>query len=245
MKKKTLFEYCISKLDLSPSAQYIILDFGCGAGDLLGLVSENIGAGSSLVGIDSQAALIREANNRYPKIHFFCDKFAEKLCFRDASLDIIMTVDAIECIGAREVLVSEFHRILKPGGKVLAAHWDWDTMLYGVENADVARKAIAAFSGWKQPWMDNSDGQMGRKLWGLFEESRKFRGKPDSFNLLETSYEPGKYGYDRMQEIAKLIDTGGITKEEYEKLQDELIKGNQKGRYFFSLTSFIYYGEKV
>ncbi len=241
--KKSLFEYCVSKLNLSSSAQYSILDFGCGAGDLLGLISRNVGAGSNLLGIDGNEQFIKEANKRYPNIKFGCEKFDCKLSQPDASFDLIVTIDVIECISNKKALIDEFHRLLKPGGKVLAAHWDWDTMLYDVESKDIARKAISAFSNWKQPWMDDCDSQMGRKLWGFFEGSRKFRGKPDSFNLIETCYEPGKYGFDRMQDIAKLIDKGRISTVEYERLHCELIENNAKGQYFFCVTSFIYCGE--
>ena len=158
---------------------------------------------------------------------------------------MIVTIDVLECIGDKDALLNEFHRILKPGGKLLAAHWDWDTMIYSAQEIEIARKAVSTFSDWKQPWMDNCDGQMGRKLWGLFEGSRKFRGKPGSFTLIETKYEKGTYGFDRMQDIAKMIEKGRITKEEQEKLHCDLVKRNARGQYFYSVTSFIYYGEKA
>ena len=214
-------------------------------GDFLGLVSQNVSAKSKLFGVDANERFTSEANNRYPSINFACERFDGRLDLPDTSFDMIVTIDVLECICDKEALLGEFHRILKPHGKVLAAHWDWDTMAYSAKCKDVARKAVSAFSDWKQPWMDNCDGQMGRKLWGLFEGSRKFRGKPDSFNLIETTYETGKYGFDRMQDIAKLAGKGRISREEYEKLHSELIENNAKGQYFFCLTSFIYDAEKA
>jgi len=243
--KKPLFEYALSKLDISQEEVYAILDFGCGNGDFLGALSKRVNAESKLVGIDAMERFIQEANSRYPGISFICRKFDGKLDFPDASFDIIVTIDVVECIGDKAALVNEFHRILKPRGKILAAHWDWDTMVYGSDNKEIARKAISSFSDWKQPWMDNCDGQMGRKLWGLFEGSGKFRGIPASFNLMETIYEKGKYGFDRMQDIAMIADKSGITKAEYEKLHSELIEKNARGQYFYSVTSFIYCGEKI
>ena len=243
--KKPLFEYVLSQLHLSQHGVYAILDFGCGMGDLLGLVSKTVNAKSKLLGIDAAEQAVNAANDRYPNINFVCQKFDGNLDLPDASFDIIVTIDVIECIGDKRALINEFHRVLKPRGKVLAAHWDWDTMVYRSDNKEIARKAIVAFSDWKQPWMDNCDGQMGRKLWGLFEGSKKFQGRPDSFNLIETTYEKGKYGFDRMQDIAKIADKSRISKEEYEKLHSELIENSAKGQYFHSMTSFIYYGEKV
>lgn len=243
--KKNLFAYIISTLNLSPNAAYSLLDFGCGTGDFLGLISKDIGSDSLLLGIDSAEPSIKKASEKYPSINFLCKKFGDKLDLPDSSFDIIVTIDVIECISNRKALINEFHRILKPGGKVLAAHWDWDSMLYNAGNKVIIRKAISAFSEWKQPWMENCDSQMGRKLWGLFEASGKFRGKPDSFNLIETAYEPGKYGFDRMQDISKLIDKGGISKVEYATLHRELVEQNNTGTFFYCVTSFLYCGERL
>jgi ubiquinone/menaquinone biosynthesis C-methylase UbiE len=243
--KKPLFDYVLSKLNLSAGAAFTILDFGCGMGDFLGIISKAVTTESKLLGIDASMQFIEAANIRYPGISFICNKFNDKLDLPDASLDLIVTIDVIECISDKDALLNEFHRILKPRGKLLAVHWDWDTMIYSVEEKENARKAVFAFSDWKQPWMDNCDGQMGRKLWGLFEGSKKFQGKPDSFTLIETKYEKGKYGFDRMQDIAKIVDKSRITKEEQEKLHLTLINNNVNGQYFFSVTSFIYYGVKV
>ncbi len=245
MIKKPVFDYLLSKLNLSASDPASILDFGCGMGDFLGLVSKEVSTESKLLGIDASTQFIEAAINRYPGISFLCNKFDGTLNLPDASFDLIVTIDVLECISDKSALLNEFHRVLKPRGKFLAAHWDWDTMIYSVDEKDIARKAVSAFSDWKQPWMDNCDGQMGRKLWGLFESSKKFRGKPDSFTLIETTYEKGKYGFDTMQDIAKIADKGVITKEEQLKLHLNLINKNMDGKYFFSVTSFIYSGVKV
>jgi len=74
---------------------------------------------------------------------------------------------------------------------------------------------MIAYSDWKRPWMDECDGQMGRKLWRLFEGSGKFKGKPDAFSLLETTYEEGRYGFERLQDLVSVVDKGPLNKEEY------------------------------
>jgi ubiquinone/menaquinone biosynthesis C-methylase UbiE len=214
-------------------------------GDFLGFISKRVNAESKLLGIDAAEQAIKAANDRFPNIHFVCNKFDGKLDLPSDSFDIIVTIDVIECISDKNALLNEFHRVLKPRGKVLAAHWDWDTMVYRSDNKEIVRKATSSFSDWKQPWMDICDGQMGRKLWGLFEGSKKFRGKPASFNLIETTYAKGKYGFDRMQDIATISDKCMIEKDEYKKLHNEFVKNEVKGQYFFSVTSFLYCGVKV
>lgn len=124
-------------------------------------------------------------------------------------------------------------------------HWDWDTQTYNIPTRELARKAVTAFSDWKQPWMDEADGQMGRKLWGLFEGSGKFHGSPDAFCLIETEYEPGRYGYDRVQDLAGAVENGWLDEREYSQFRRELSTITERKEYSYSVTSFIYHGRRA
>lgn len=243
--KIPLFEKAMSILDLAPDTDYQVLDFGCGQGEFLHALSGRIGPGSRLVGYDAMEKSIAIAQARYPNAEFICERFAEELPFSDASFDVFVTIDTLECIKNKQALLSEIHRILKPGGKILAMHWDWDTQTYNIPTRELARKAVKAFSDWKQPWMDEADGQMGRKLWGLFEGSGKFHGSPDAFCLIETEYEPGRYGYDRVQDLAGAVGNGWLDEREYNQFRRELSAITEGKEYFYSVTSFIYHGRRA
>lgn len=243
--KTLLFEKAIGILNLALDIDYQVLDFGCGKGELLGALSGRIGAKSRLVGYDAMEKSIAIARARYPNAEFICERFAEELPFTDGSFDVFVTIDTLECIKNKEVLLAEIHRVLKPGGEVLAMHWDWDTQTYNIPTRELGRKAVQAFSDWKQPWMDEADGQMGRKLWGLFEGSGKFHGSPDAFCLIETEYEAGQYGYDRVQDLSRLVENGEFDEVEYLQFRRELSESRQKGEYFYSVTSFIYHGRRA
>lgn len=243
--KTALFKKAVNLLKLDTGIDYHVLDFGCGKGELLGLLSRSVGASSRLVGYDAMESSIARARANYPGVEFTCDRFVSDLPFADASFDLVVTIDTLECLTNKEALVKEIHRIMKPGGCVLAMHWDWDTQLYNIPSRGLARKAASAFSDWKQPWMDASDGRMGRQLWGLFEGGGRFHGIVDSFCLIETDYEVGKYGYDRAQDLAAVVEAGGFEKGDYEQFCRELSESCQRGDYFYSLTSFSYYGQRI
>ena len=147
------------------------------------------------------------------------------------------------CILDKTALVNEIHRVLKPGGKTLFAHWDWDTQVYNSSNKSIIRKFVAAFSDWQQDWMEASDGQMGRRLWGLFEGSGKFKGDIASFTLLETEYREGKYGFDRLRDLSGLVEGGSIESSEYETICSEMQELSDARKYFYSVNSYIYVGE--
>ncbi|BCA53255.1 SAM-dependent methyltransferase [Nitrospira sp. KM1] len=232
-------------LDLRAGEKQAVLDIGCGTGELLGRLAQVVRNDSKLIGLDALERSIAQAKTDHPNVEFICYKFDDRLPFPDKLFDVVVSIDTIECIKNKQALLSEIHRVLKPCGKVLAMHWDWDTQTYSVKNKNLARKAVWAFSDWKQPWMDDCDGQMGRKLWGLFEGSNKFHGRPDTFCLLETKFEPGHYGFDRMQDLAALVSPANVDQEDYEALKSELSESHANGQYLYSVTSFIYLGQKI
>jgi SAM-dependent methyltransferase len=243
--KDALFEKILSLLDLESEKRYDVLDLGCGCGDFLGRISNTVALESTLVGIDAMEKPIAHARELYPNIDFRHEKFIDSLSFPDACFDIVVSVDALECISNKSVLLAEVARILRPTGKTLFAHWDWDTQVYNSEHKESIRKFVAAFSDWKQGWMDASDGQMGRRLWGLFEGSGVFVGSMESFTLLETSYEAGQYGHDRLQDLVSLVKTGAIDGTEYDMVCDEMKALTESKKYFYSLNSYIYLGKKA
>ena len=241
--KDTLYEEIVSLLGLDSAQSYNVLDIGCGWGDFLGFLSGTIGSKSTLVGIDEMEHPIMGAKERYPGIGFRHEKFIDSFLFEDDSFDIVVSIDTLECIPNKRALLDEVFRILRPGGKVLFAHWDWDTQVYNSRYKAYIRKFVAEFSDWQQDWMETCDGQMGRQLWGLFEGSGRYRGKISSFTLLETEYRKGKYGFDRLQDLSGLIEAGNIETVEYEMVCREMQDLADRKQYFYSVNSYIYIGE--
>lgn len=243
--KNSLFEKILSLLKFESGKQYDILDLGCGSGDFLGRISNTVAPESTLIGIDAMKKPIGHAQESYPNINFRYEKFVDSLLFPDACFDIVVSVDTLECIPNKSALIAEVARILRPTGKTLFAHWDWDTQVYNSEYKETIRKFVAAFSDWKQDWMDACDGQMGRRLWGLFEGSGMFEGSMDTFTLLETRYEAGQYGHDRLHDLIGLVKTGAIDGTEYEVVCNEMNALSESKNYFYSLNSYIYLGNKA
>lgn len=243
--KTPLFEKIVALLDLKPGKRYDVLDIGCGSGDLLGLISSYVASESTLVGVDTMRKPIDQARGLYPNIDFRQEKFVDSFSFCDASFDIVVSVDTLECIPNKSALVAEAARILRPTGSIIFSHWDWDTQVYNSEHKEIIRKFVAEFCDWQQSWMDVSDGQMGRRLWGLLEGSGMFTGAIESFTLLETLYEKDRYGFDRLHDLAGLVKTGRIDETEYDMIRGEMKALAESKRYFYSLNSYIYFGGKA
>jgi SAM-dependent methyltransferase len=150
----------------------------------------------------------------------------------------------LECVIDKAALLREMARVLKPHGAVLCAHWDWDTQVYASEQPHRLRPLIHAFADWQQGWMDACDGMMGRKLWGIFQGSHLFTGHVEVYTHIETQYEPGQYGYDRLQDVAALVQHGTVSPADYDQIIEEMQRLANRGEYFYSLNSYIYMGQK-
>lgn len=107
------------------------------------------------------------------------------------------------------------------------------------------RRVVASFADWQQGWMDACDGQMGRKLWGLLQDSGLFTGSMHAYTLLETEFTKGRYGFDRFSDVRELVNSWDFPRADYDTALAELQALHDKGEYFYSLTSYIYVGELV
>jgi hypothetical protein len=67
----------------------------------------------------------------------------------------------------------------------------------------------------------------------------------ESFTLLETCYEAGKYGYDRLQDLFGLVKTGMINGSEYDMVCNEMKALTESKKYFYSVNSYVYLGKKA
>jgi SAM-dependent methyltransferase len=103
------------KEHLSPSSR--ILDYGCGYGRVLGLLSDH--GYQKLIGFDPASAMIAAARVRYPAIDFHEQVAPPKLPLRDQSVDAALLFSVLTCIPTDEgqrAVVRELERVLRQGG---------------------------------------------------------------------------------------------------------------------------------
>jgi len=95
-----------------------LLDFGCGDGQFLHMVSKYCQAS---YGIDISEVAIEKARKNYPDIQFELLNDKGKTNFQDNFFDTICIVDVLEHILDIESFLEEIYRILKPKGNLLIA----------------------------------------------------------------------------------------------------------------------------
>ncbi len=243
-KYKTLFKAILEQTDLPDNA--VIADLGCKDATFLSAFLQAFPDKiKSAVGVDITDKWFKDVKYKKP-IKLKVMNCSKKLKFSDNTFDYVFTKDMFECVSDKDLLVSEVYRILKPGGVVICVNCDWDSVVYNGENKELISKAVHAYAVTKQPWMDDLDSWIGRRMYGIFNRSNLFEGSVSVHNLVESEYTEGTFGYDLSMDIAWLYkeNTGALSREEYDGFIDNLKSAYIKGEYLFSKPYYIYKGVK-
>ena len=91
----------------------------------------------------------------------------EPLPFEDGTLDRVVSINVAEHLADPRAHVADCHRVLRPGGVLVLAHSDWDTVLFTSEDDALTRRLVDRFVVSVPRFAERADGFMGRKLLGL------------------------------------------------------------------------------
>jgi SAM-dependent methyltransferase len=224
-----------------------LLDAGCGTGYDLRQLARRMPDGARLVGVDAgRDALARAATGVGDggRCAFVLADLKRGLPFDDGAFDVVFSHNLLECIPDKPGFLREIHRVLRPGGQVLCAHWDLDSQTVDGADKALVRRIVQAYADWQQDWMDDCDGWMGRRLWRTFQGSGLFEGEVHPYVLTNTHYEPGWYGWESIQALSAMVRRGLIAADEYEAFRAEVAASAERGTFFYSMTTFVYAGRK-
>jgi ubiquinone/menaquinone biosynthesis C-methylase UbiE len=172
-----------------------VLDFGSGFGNLTFYLAK-LGP-KSIIGLElepfgiEQAEKIRaKSSGEYlDRVRFMLGQH-DRIPLPDQSIDTLLAFDCLEHITQPETILREFHRVLRPGGKVLAwwspyrgpwgPHMDavvpipWAHVLFG-ERAMLrtAARIYELDSFVPRPWHFNEDGSRKPNVWKQWSSFRE------------------------------------------------------------------------
>jgi len=98
------------------SSGLLILDVGCGPGNLAAFCGTP--AESKWLGLDLWEHQLRQAREKGVYSHLSQVNLLDGLPFRDECLDLVICNEVLLYLPNSGDMVSEFHRVLRPGGKV-------------------------------------------------------------------------------------------------------------------------------
>jgi len=226
----------------------LVVDLGCGAGhDLAAMALAHPGAAARFIGLDTSEKAIACAqshSNGEPRISFRRHDLNGRLPFESATVDAVFTSNLLECLADPGWCAAEIGRILRPGGLLVAAHWDWDSQMFDGSDKARNRRLVHAFADWQQAWMEHCDGWMGRRLWGVFAPTGLFDGKVHVRALTNVAFEAPWFGHARAQDLQCLVRHGLASAEDVAGLLQEQTERHKQGRYFYCIAGLAYVGRR-
>ncbi|MCC5635853.1 methyltransferase domain-containing protein [Nostoc sp. CHAB 5844] len=100
---------------LNPKPGELILDLGCGTGQLTAKIAES---GVEVMGIDSAATMIEKARQNYPHLRF---EIADARNFQiDKLFDAVFSNATLHWIKEADAAIASIYQALKPGGRFVA-----------------------------------------------------------------------------------------------------------------------------
>lgn len=227
-------------------AEGSVVDLGCGAGPALAAFARRHPE-AQLIGFDRAVESLAKARDRLRK-HGGCVKLMsadlrEKLPLADASVDAVVSSNLLECLPEPALLLREVHRVLRPGGRVVLSHSDFDSLVVSGAPVELDRKILHAFADDAPPWMDSSDGRMGRKLPGLVDASPLARTHVET--LVTHSTELAGDAARRIGDVrgalrsTALRGSGRVDTVEVEEWYEAVQQAAADGRFFFAETAVV------
>lgn len=110
--------------ELSPRRGMKVLDVGCGTGDTVLKIAEEVGPNGKVVGVDFSPEGIAQAKKKalshgLEKVTEFRVADAETLPFEDNFFDAVISECVVCLIPDKQRVLNEKVRVLKPGGRVI------------------------------------------------------------------------------------------------------------------------------
>jgi len=114
---KRRYDFAIQHL----SKQDIVLDCACGIGEGTHMIAQHC---TKVVGMDIDTHFIDYCRAEWPNIQFICHDAARRLPFDNESFTAVVSLETLEHLPSRNMVhaaLTNFHRILKPGGLLIAS----------------------------------------------------------------------------------------------------------------------------
>lgn len=127
---------------VNPQAGQAILDIAAGTGTSSMAFKKT---GVRVVAADFSKGMLAEGKKRYPEIEFvFAD--AMKLPFADQEFDAVTISFGLRNVEKHKVALKEFHRVLKPGGKLVVCEFSFVPGVLGPFYRFYLAKILPGFS---------------------------------------------------------------------------------------------------
>ncbi|MFD4908103.1 methyltransferase domain-containing protein [Kitasatospora purpeofusca] len=129
----------LDELDIHPGQT--VLDLGCGPGTDLASLAEAVTGTGTVIGVDRDPAAVDAARERAADRRTVTVRLGDihDLPLPDHAADRARTDRVLQHVADPAQALREFHRVLRPGGRLVMGEPDWDTLAVDHPDSDLSR----------------------------------------------------------------------------------------------------------
>jgi arsenite methyltransferase len=187
----------------------LVADLGCGEGVTLDVLAGPVGDGL-VVGLDTAEPALRVAARRLGvgrggRVALVRADLVARLPLGDGSLDRAVCHNVLESLPDPDGFLLEVHRVLRPGGRLVLSHPDYDTMVFTAPDLELTRRLVHAYCDTQQDWMTAVDGTIGRWLHDIAGRSPLEVEGVAAATVLSRGFHDPMLGYGFAQHVAEVL----------------------------------------
>ena len=148
---------------------HVVADYGCGPGALSIELARRVGSHGKVIGLDINPEFL-EKTRSFAQAEGLADRVETKLVEGDRiplpnqSVDRVLCKNVLEYVPDPQTTISEFYRVLRPGGIAHVSDSDWGAVVFEPAGERFARVMSAASVAFRTPLI-------GRRLYGMFRHA--------------------------------------------------------------------------
>ncbi|OHV33291.1 methyltransferase type 11 [Parafrankia colletiae] len=227
----------------------IVVDLGAGRGDTLAETAARAPA-SSLTAVDIDGRALAVVAGRIPGVQVVEHDLVGPLPFQGEHCDCVVSHNVLECLVDPPALLRDIARVLRPGGRAVLGHTDFESIVVAVEGRALTRRVLQTYADLPVLYehMAAADPWMGRKLAGLVRRSPLSLESVRTFTTVHTELSEARSA--RLDEVMTAVrrsaerGLGSVTVNEVDEWQEQLCTAQAAGEFFFAETAFVVVASK-
>ncbi len=231
-------ERTIASLEPRPGA--VLLDVGCGTGEDVLDLARRVAPGGRAIGVDASGQMIAEARRRAaeagPAAVEFRHADAAALDLPDDAVNGARVERVLQHLDDPAAAIAEMVRVVRPGGRVVAAEPDWGTLVIDSGEPAIAGEVAAAAAGRLR------SGLVGRRLRRMMLDAGVPEVEVAARTLLITDPEQASAVFDLPDAAARAAAEGPLTQAQAGEWLDGLARDGAEGRVLAAMTAFLAVG---